>query len=454
VRVAALGDVHGNLHALDAVLADIGRRRVQGVWWLGDLVGYGAFPGQVVERLRARGDPAVLGNYDRKVLDYPARAAAWAGKKRPEKLLAFRWAHAQLSRAARAFLERLPERLALEQAGLRIALAHRGPEPFEFVGPALDARELGLLLDWAGADLLLLGHTHRPFAAEVGGRWVVNPGAVGRPEGGDPRACYALLELGSRGRVRVEHVRVPYPVEAAARAILDAGLPPAFADMLRCGAPLDALEPAPVAAQGALAEASQALARRLVPAELGHARQVARLALALFDELGGLHRLPAQTRAWLACAAWLHDLGWVEGASGHHKASQRLILADRSLPLGGAERALVACVARYHRKAMPSRRHAEYAALGRERRRWVRLLGGMLRLADGLDRGHAGAVHGLRCRIGPGRVRVSCQVAGLGAGERAAARDKADLLRVALGREVVLSFEALERGGLHGRQGA
>jgi exopolyphosphatase/guanosine-5'-triphosphate,3'-diphosphate pyrophosphatase len=206
--------------------------------------------------------------------------------------------------------------------------------------------------------------------------------------------------------------------------------------MLRRGTALEAIAPGRPAA----VRACEALARRLLPAELGHARQVARLSRLLFDGLGGVLRLPAEARALLLCAAWLHDLGWVEGAAGHHKASQRLILADRGLPLGPEQRRLVACVARYHRKALPSPRHALYAELGREERRWVRLLGGLLRLADGLDRGHRGAVRELDVRLGPGRVLVRCRLAGRGAAERGAAEEKAGLLRRALGREIELAF--------------
>jgi predicted phosphodiesterase len=440
--VAFFGDVHGNLHALDAVLGDLARRRVRQAWCLGDLVGYGAFPDQVVRRLRAAGIPCLKGNYDRKVLDYPRKAAAWARKKRPEKLLAFRWAHEHLSSGSRAFLAGLPDSLALELAGRSVRLVHEGPPPCEYLGPGVDPGELERARARAGAEVLVAAHTHRPFAAEVPGGWVVNTGAVGRPEG-DPRACYALLELGPRG-VRVCHVRVAYPVEEAARAILAAGLPEGFAAMLRAGAPLDAL--APAEAQG-LEWSCRELLGRALPAELEHARQVARLADLLFEGLRPLHRLPEEARRRLACAAWLHDLGWVEGARGHHKASQRLILEDRELPLSPEERRRVALVARYHRKALPGPRHPEYAGLAREARREVRLLSGMLRLADGLDRGHRARVLELDCRLLPGEVRVRCRTRGPSAAERAAAEDKADLLRAALGRELSLAWGRTDEEG-------
>jgi exopolyphosphatase/guanosine-5'-triphosphate,3'-diphosphate pyrophosphatase len=141
-----------------------------------------------------------------------------------------------------------------------------------------------------------------------------------------------------------------------------------------------------------------------------HARRVCTLALALFDQLAPLHRLGPCERGWLALAAWLHDLGWDQGSPGHHKRSAGYILADATLPLTPRARRIVACIARYHRKAEPRPGHRPYGQLARTDRRRVVVLGGVLRLADGLDCSHRGAVRRVRCRV----TRANLELSGCG----------------------------------------
>jgi exopolyphosphatase/guanosine-5'-triphosphate,3'-diphosphate pyrophosphatase len=123
-----------------------------------------------------------------------------------------------------------------------------------------------------------------------------------------------------------------------------------------------------------------------------HSRQDARLALLLFDQTSGLHDLDESHRDLLHYAALLHDIGYVEGYWGHHKTAYRLILSSDIPGLTDRERLVVANVARYHRGARPKEKHQGFAALNPEDQEAVALLGAMLRLADGLDRGHVDAV--------------------------------------------------------------
>ena len=169
-----------------------------------------------------------------------------------------------------------------------------------------------------------------------------------------------------------------------------------------------------------------------------HTEQVTRLALSLLDKLAAQHGLGEPERLLLHCAGLLHDIGWCEGANAHHKTAMRLILADRTIPLDERERAIVACVARYHRRAAPRAAHECFAELGKEDRRTVRLLAGMLRVADGLDCTHGALVRDLDVEVRPGRVEIVCHTGGDAAGELASARNKADVLERALGREVRL----------------
>lgn len=142
--------------------------------------------------------------------------------------------------------------------------------------------------------------------------------------------------------------------------------------------------------------------------EAPHARQVQRLALQLFDAIGQRLDLAAADRAILSDAALLHDVGYHINYQGHHKHSYHLILHADLLGIAPEAQVMVAHVARYHRGAVPSRkRHRAFAGLGREVRRRVRRLSAILRIADGLDRGHVAAVDQVKVRWLKRAVRIT-----------------------------------------------
>lgn len=174
--------------------------------------------------------------------------------------------------------------------------------------------------------------------------------------------------------------------------------------------------------------------------EEGHSRHVTALALELFDELRGAHGLDDEHRTLLHCAALLHDIGWTEGKRGHHKAAQRMILASLAGPFSERERAIVACVARYHRKATPKPSHEPYHCLSKADRGAVAVLGGVLKLADALDRRHVDAVEGVKAVVTAERIEVLCAASDSCFQEQAAADTKKDLLEQALGRSVSVRF--------------
>ena len=134
--------------------------------------------------------------------------------------------------------------------------------------------------------------------------------------------------------------------------------------------------------------------------------QDARLAVRLFDLTTDLHHLEDEHRDLLYCAGLLHDIGYVEGYLGHHKTAHRLIM-QASLPgLTEQERQIVANVARYHRGARPKLKHESFAAMDSEDQEVVRMLGAMLRLADGLDRSHTDAVRDIDVWLDDDRLVV------------------------------------------------
>jgi predicted phosphodiesterase len=244
VRLALLSDVHANLHALDAVLADIAARPdIAGRFHLGDLVGYQAFPNEVVARLADV--PGVAGNYDSTIAHRYKHCGCRAETPEQEAQAheSFSWTLAQVSESTRAALAALPFRLDLRPLGGHVAgptviLVHATPvSNLVYVTEDRTDDFLRKMAEQAGAragDVIAFGHTHKPWHRTVDGVLFVNTGSVGRPKDGDPRAGWTLLTLGD-GAPRAEQVRVAYDVEGACAALLAAGLPRAFADTLRTG---------------------------------------------------------------------------------------------------------------------------------------------------------------------------------------------------------------------------
>jgi diadenosine tetraphosphatase ApaH/serine/threonine PP2A family protein phosphatase len=242
MRIALLSDVHGNLPAFEAVLSDVEEQAAEETWCLGDLVGYGAEPDGCVQLARDRCDLSLAGNHDLVVTgeipisDFSASAAAAA-----------RWTQETISDGTMAYLKGLepkdPER--------EPALYHASPRDpvWEYVLSTWQADECFDLMD---ARVAAVGHSHVALwfrrddedkvagsTAEAGteldlsgGRWLVNPGGVGQPRDGDPRAAWLLLDTSTW---TAEWRRVEYPIDEAARAIEDAGLPRMLAERLYSG---------------------------------------------------------------------------------------------------------------------------------------------------------------------------------------------------------------------------
>lgn len=241
MKIALLGDVHANLPALESVLAHAQAQNVSAIWNTGDFLGYGAFPNQVVERLQQAGAISILGNYDLKVLGFKEKDKKWRKSKRPEKYLAFQWAHQYLTRENRRYLKSLPEQRRLEVSRKSVLLTHASPESNEEpLGPATPQERLRVLAHLAGADVVICGHSHQPFARTVENALFINPGSVGRPDDGDPRACYAILEA-NQAELHVQHYRLDYDLPRAVSEIRANGLPEIFAQMILKGRDLDTI---------------------------------------------------------------------------------------------------------------------------------------------------------------------------------------------------------------------
>ncbi len=234
VTIALISDVHANLPALEAVLADARSRGAGVVLNAGDMTGYGPFPNEVVSMLRKQHVLSVIGNYDLSVL-----SKQWKrGKPRSrEKQVAMRWAYHHLSDENRLWLKSLPRSLRLPVRGLTLLVTHGSPDSItEYLDDGTPETRLLEIASAVQARVVVTGHSHRPSAREIGGVWFVNTGSVGRSEDGDTRACYALITVDP---FSLTHIRVPYEIGRTVDAVHESHLPEAFARIVEEGRPLE-----------------------------------------------------------------------------------------------------------------------------------------------------------------------------------------------------------------------
>ena len=243
MRVAVVTDIHANRHAFEAVLADLEDAGADEVWCLGDLVGYGGEPNECVELARERADLCLAGNHDLAVtgalgIEEFSRGAATSA----------RWTQTVIAEENLVFLQGL----APEGEDTGIGLYHGSPRDpvWEYV---LTVPLAERCLDAAPQRVALVGHSHialafarpagdgRVLATSAGagdhadldaGEWLINPGSVGQPRDGDPRAAWLLLDTDAQ---RAEWRRTEYDIPGAQQAIRAAGLPDSLAERLGYG---------------------------------------------------------------------------------------------------------------------------------------------------------------------------------------------------------------------------
>ena len=246
MRLVLFSDVHANLPAMEAVLADLDRREPDTPrYHLGDLVGYAPWPNEVVTLLAARGIPGVGGNYDSTVATGYKHCGCQYEDPRQEALshVSYGWTLAHVTAETKRWLGALPFRLDLRPLGGHVAgptviLVHGNPvlNTFYWTDDRGDDFNLKMARQ-AGArtgDVVAFGHTHKPWHRTVQGVHFVNTGSVGRPKDGDWRAGYVVLDLAG-GELGVGFRRVEYDLDRAERTIRESDLPDEFADYLHTG---------------------------------------------------------------------------------------------------------------------------------------------------------------------------------------------------------------------------
>jgi diadenosine tetraphosphatase ApaH/serine/threonine PP2A family protein phosphatase len=239
MRVAVISDIHANRHALDAVLEAVAAARPDTVWCLGDTVGYGPQPNECCDLVRERADLCLVGNHD-----LVALGELSLGEFNDEAAAAAVWTSDVLTEASRDFLAALKPSAQADGVDLYHASA-RDPV-WEYI---LSEEAARATFELSAAALILVGHSHVALALrhdrsvagglapadaefELNGRWLLNPGSVGQPRDGDPRAAWLLLDLERRF---ASFRRVTYPVEKTQAEMRERGLPQLLAARLERG---------------------------------------------------------------------------------------------------------------------------------------------------------------------------------------------------------------------------
>ncbi len=207
---------------LEAVLQAIDAEAPDAIYCLGDLVGYGALPNETISLIRERAIPTIMGNYDDGVgFDRDDCGCAYKNAEEAERgQQSLVWTRATTTDVNKAYLRSLAPEIRLEIEGVRIRLVHGSPRRMnEYLFEDRDPQSLARIARMADCDVLVFGHTHKPWVKEIAGVLMVNAGSVGKPKDGDPRAAWALLTIGAKQAIDVEIRRVTYDVAAMAEAI-------------------------------------------------------------------------------------------------------------------------------------------------------------------------------------------------------------------------------------------
>ena len=235
MKIAVFGDIHGNIEALQAVYHAAISAKVEKIYHLGDLGGYAPFVNEVVDFLIEHRIEGVQGNYD----DSVGNDREHCGCKYEDALqsemadLSFKWTKEHAYQKTRDYLRNLPFELSFSVHGKKVMLFHATPKKNNLYWyeerPEKFFHEMAAKID---ADVMVYGHTHKPYRKNIGSKIFINAGSVGKPKDGDPRTCVTLVEI-TADNVNVEFLRIPYNVQKTAEAIVASGLPPYFADKLK-----------------------------------------------------------------------------------------------------------------------------------------------------------------------------------------------------------------------------
>ena len=225
MKIAIMSDIHSNLEALESVLADI---KADEIYCLGDLVGYGPNPNEVVEVIRKENIPCIIGNHDHSTITGDTYYYSPFAAKTIE------WTRKEISEENLDFLKKLKTKKIIDVDEKKIELVHGSPKDpiWDYVLPDYPKLKLVDFLKEDRVDSIFVGHSHIPFIFENENRFFVNVGSVGQPRDHNPHAAYAILDV---EQWNVEIRRVDYDIKTAVDKIFKSELPNFLGERLLTG---------------------------------------------------------------------------------------------------------------------------------------------------------------------------------------------------------------------------
>lgn len=242
MRIAFISDIHGNLEALNSVLKDIEKQNVDKIYCLGDLVGYGPNPNEVIEKIKTLKIQCIMGNYDDAVGNErkSCGCAYNPGRETEVGEESINWTIKNTTYENKEFLKKLPKKFYIEVEKIKILLVHGSPlnELLEYVKPNIDTKRLKRLINNVKEDIIINGHTHISMEKNINGKTVYNAGSVGRTKEGVPEAIYLIIEI-NNGVYSHKFRRVKYNTQKTCEKIISSGLPIELALVIALGSTYD-----------------------------------------------------------------------------------------------------------------------------------------------------------------------------------------------------------------------
>jgi putative phosphoesterase len=235
MKIAVISDIHSNIYGLEAVINDAKAKKVDQIVCLGDMVGYYTFPDEVINLIRRERIPSIMGNYDDAVgyermvcgCDYPDPRDA------ENASTSLNWTIDNTSDENKKFLRELPLEMTMKFEGKTLRFVHGSTRVInEYLKE--NSKEAEEVMNQLLEDILVCGHTHKPYYKMYGNKMLINSGSAGKPKTGNPYANYVIINISSQD-FTVDIVEVPYDFEKTARAVEENRLPREFAEIVRTG---------------------------------------------------------------------------------------------------------------------------------------------------------------------------------------------------------------------------
>lgn len=205
MKIAAISDIHGNIYALMKALEDIDEQKVDKIICLGDLVGYGPHPNEVIALIRRREIPCIKGNYDASVVDGDFTYI----RNTNINSFALPWATEEVRASNKFFLDSLPTKLNYNINGVKFLFTHGSPNSInEYLFE--DAENTAKAMECIEEDVLVCAHTHIPSLKDINNKLFINVGSIGKPKIGRPNPTYSIIDISDSGEVKVSFRHLDY----------------------------------------------------------------------------------------------------------------------------------------------------------------------------------------------------------------------------------------------------